>query len=653
MKRPANLRDRMAWLDPSSIAVIMLFVTLAIIINAAGWSIPISRNFERALFDLRQSVYAPAVEQDDRIVMVVYTEETALLTGKREPLDRQILADALDRLDDMGSKAIALDIPLTSSTTDDVILINQLNQMTTRTIIGAYDPVINPEISYERLELQNSLVGLIENKNVQLASPRLSVDRDGVVRNWPSNMEQFPMFADVISERGPSSIQNRGQIRFSRVKSEDVPVFSKFPIDTLADPEIASLLGDFVKDRYVIIGTDFIDQDRFETSISGLDPFQPTMTGIEIHAHMLSQQLDGSYSRHLPGFVPMLVSVIILFGTYLVASSKLTLQMKFLILASIFLLIIAVPFFVHDLVGGSFDFPAFGWIIAAISGILIAWIIYRETQWQKGIAARSALSRYLPPDVAKTILNRPDGMNLASEKRSVYTMFTDLEGFTSLCHRSDPDEVAEFLNEYLELLSGIILSHGGTIDKFVGDAVVGIWGAPLAKKNDGERALDAAIALYAAGEEIRSSNKWKHLDLGRTRVGLHFGEAIVGNFGGEGRIQYTALGDTMNVAARLEAANKELGTKILISNNVAQSVDRTNFRPMGSVQLRGRDTPVLVFEPNVGSAMSAEDLKQLGKIMDRIEAGDQSAVQELRNLAQTSPEDVALNRLAVRIQSSS
>lgn len=638
----------MAWLDPSSIAVVLLFVMLAIIINVAGWSIPISQNFERALFDIRQSTYAPAVEQDDRIVMVFYNEETARITGKKDPLDGQIIVDALDSLDDMGAKAIALDIPLGSGMTDDVILINQLNQMNTRTIISVFDPQINPAMSYENSELQSSLLKTIENQNVQLGSPRLSRDRDGVIRNWPSHFERFPLFADVISGQEYSSIKNRGSIRFSRAESEDVPVFSNLPIESIADPEIAAAIGDFFRDRYVIVGMDFLTQDRFRTSISGLDPFQPSMTGTEIHAHMLSQQLDGFNSTRLPSFVPLLVSLLILFGTYLVASSSLSSLKKFCALASIFISITAVPFLIHNLNGGSFDFPAFGWIIAWLSGLMVSWIIYRKTQWQKGIAARSALSRYLPPDVASIILNRPDGLNLASEKRLVYTLFTDLEGFTSLCHRSDPDSVAEFLNAYLESLSEIILAHGGTIDKFIGDAVVGIWGAPLAKEDDGEKALSAAIALYHAGEEIRSNEKWLSLRIGRTRVGLHFGEAIVGNFGGEGRIQYTALGDTMNVAARLEAANKELGTKILVSNDVTEAVSGNDFRPMGPLQLRGRDTPIIVFEPNLDSAMDENEMKQLGQLLDRVAKGDQSALDEIDVLAATSPDDVALNRLAKR-----
>lgn len=645
------LRDRLAWLAPSSTAVLVLVVLLSLIVNAAGWAIPISREIEQSLFDIRQSAFVPNVKLDERIAMVVYDEQTASQTGKRQPLDRKTIAYALENIDKMGAKAIGIDLLFLTETNDDAILVQTLNQMKTRTVIMSSGAPLDDDFFVESLDLLQPITTAIENDNVEKASSALAMDRDRVVRNWPSRNDTLPRFVDQLASDHSPAVNNPGPIRFSKAQAEDFPVFESYSIEIFANPEFASLLGKSLKGRYIIIGSDLIDIDRFETSISGLDPLQPTMTGTEIQAHMLSQKLDDFTYGRLPSSIPLLTSVLILVGTYFLASSNIARLPKLVSFAAILTALLVTPFLVHHFVGGSFDFPAFGWIVAWLSGLSIAWIIYRETQWQKGIAARLALTRYLPPDVAKTILKRPDGLNLASEKRPVYTLFTDLEGFTSLCHRSDPDEVAEFLNHYLELLSGIILSHGGTVDKFVGDAVVGIWGAPLAKADDGERALEAATALFKAGEAIRLDPNWKDLDLGRTRVGLHFGEAIVGNFGGEGRIQYTALGDTMNVAARLEAANKELLTKILISDDVARSVDSSDFRPMGSVQLRGRETPVTVFEPNVGNSMKAEELVQLGKIMDRLQAGDYSASQELQEIADSYPDDLALGRLAARFQS--
>src|SRR3546814_1678783 len=188
-------------------------------------------------------------------------------------------------------------------------------------------------------------------------------------------------------------------------------------------------------------------------------------------------------------------------------------------------------------------------------------------------------------------MRSPAQLSLHGERRNIYCVFTDLEGFTKLSHAVTPETVARLLNEYLDRLSDIVLDHGGTIDKFVGDAVVAFWGAPLSRPDDGEKAAAAAVAMFRAGEAFRVDMAEGVPPIGMTRVGLHVGDAIVGNFGGEGRIQYTALGDSMNTASRLESANKSLKTGVLISAEAAATAGRDDLMPMGRVTLRGRARP--------------------------------------------------------------
>src|SRR3546814_3456113 len=169
-------------------------------------------------------------------------------------------------------------------------------------------------------------------------------------------------------------------------------------------------------------------------------------------------------------------------------------------------------------------------------------------------------------------------------------MFTDMEGFTKLSHAITPEQLSTLLNRYLDLLSDTVLKHGGTIDKFVGDAVAAFWGAPIAREDDADRAAQAAIAMYEAGQEFARSGGDDIPPLGKTRVGLHRGEAVVGNFGGEGRIQYTALGDGMNTAARLDSANKSLKTTILVSRDARELSTLQTLPPLGRNALPGPRT---------------------------------------------------------------
>src|SRR3546814_12770088 len=151
-------------------------------------------------------------------------------------------------------------------------------------------------------------------------------------------------------------------------------------------------------------------------------------------------------------------------------------------------------------------------------------------------------------------------------------MFTDMEGFTKLSHAITPEQLSTLLNRYLDLLGETVLKHGGTIDKFVGDAVVAFWGAPIAREDDADRAAKAAIAMYEAGREFARSGGDDIPPRGKTRVGLHRGEAVVGNFGGEGRIQYTGIGHSRKHAPRLESAKKQ--TK---RNTPVSSATRANI----------------------------------------------------------------------------
>jgi adenylate cyclase len=198
----------------------------------------------------------------------------------------------------------------------------------------------------------------------------------------------------------------------------------------------------------------------------------------------------------------------------------------------------------------------------------------------------------------------------------------------------------------------VVLDHGGVIDKFVGDAVVAFWGAPIARPDDGERAARAGFALWQAGEAFRAEVAAMDPDLpkiGKTRVGLHYGEAVIGNFGGATRIQYTALGDSMNTAARLEAANKALDSSVMASREFAEASGLDWWRAMGRVQLRGRAKPVDLFEP--APDFPADERAMLAQASALAFAGDRAgAVRLAQEVAHRHPDDSALRNLLKRMQ---
>jgi adenylate cyclase len=176
-------------------------------------------------------------------------------------------------------------------------------------------------------------------------------------------------------------------------------------------------------------------------------------------------------------------------------------------------------------------------------------------------------------------------------------MFTDVEDFTSMTERAEPTDLVALLDAYFDVASRIVTDHGGMIDKIVGDAVHAIFNAPFSLDNHPARAVSCALSLLEASEEVRRSPLGQRLRLGRTRVGIETGTAIVGDVGGSRKLDYTAHGNAMNAAARLEAANKELGSSICIGPGTAGRLDPATLRKIGTLTLRGRSEPIDVFTP--------------------------------------------------------
>lgn len=263
--------------------------------------------------------------------------------------------------------------------------------------------------------------------------------------------------------------------------------------------------------------------------------------------------------------------------------------------------------------------------------------------------APSAPGKQPPRDMGAEILRDPSQVALHGERRYIYAFISDLDEFGELTRSLQPEVLADVINAYLDGLSRAVLEQGGIIDKIIGDCVVAFWGAPVAHPDDGERAARATIAAWRVGEAFRTRPTGHHPPLGRTRVGLHRGNAIVGNFGGEGRVTYSALGDAMAMAVALQAATKALNTGILASREAICPSMRDEFRAMGRIGLRIRGSPpVEVFEAALD--FPPEATARLNAAYARFDAGEVGALGEIAALSAQFPQDVALKDLLSRLE---
>jgi adenylate cyclase len=649
---------------PRRLALTGVLIVLALLVARFGWGLtptsefPVVSPAERAMYDLRSYVAAEQnrIEQDPRVVMVVYDDQTLAQLRKRSPLDRGLLAQALSNLDKMGAKAIGIDILFDQPQDEDDALVATLRAMETPVAVGFANVETNAgSIEYDQEQYLKGFLARLEGSNAKPASVRLS-DQFGVTRLWPEIRTDLPpvlgrrMLAEA-GEPGRTLPGYTGAVDYRLTTSPEVPVFPALPIQTFVDPALTDALAPVVAGKYVLIGGDIVDTDRVPTPLSEWTGDTPP-PGLQVHAEMIAQMLDGkALPRPLPvtlwAFAVLFVAMAVMTGLLEWGSWRI-----YALLGAQFALMIGVPFILELRGVDTYGLPAVGWVVGWIAAFTAVTSAARTAGAVQRNFAQGALGKYLPAEMAREIIEHPELLALHGEKRDLCVVFSDLEGFTKMSHALRPEQVAKLVNRYLSLLSKAVLNNGGVLDKFVGDAVVAFWGAPIAREDDAERAARAAHAVWRAGETFREEVAAAEPDLppiGRTRVGVHFGEAVVGNFGGENRIQYTALGDSMNTAARLEAANKALGTKVLASRELVERSGLDWWRPMGRIVLRGRKRPVEVFD--IAPGWSAEDRAALGEAVKQAPLDPQGATEQINAIAARYENDIAIENLLHRIRS--
>jgi adenylate cyclase len=237
---------------------------------------------------------------------------------------------------------------------------------------------------------------------------------------------------------------------------------------------------------------------------------------------------------------------------------------------------------------------------------------------------RNRFAQHLAPEVVKRIAEDPDMLKLRAEKRILTALFTDIEGFTAMTHRAGPEQLVAELDGYIEGVAILVMNHGGMVDKIVGDAVHALFNAPIDLPDHAVRAVECATKIRDWTEQYRSRPSARQIGFGRTRIGIETGVAVVGDIGIRSKLDYTAHGDAINSAARLEAMNKELGSSICVGPVAAGYCDPSTLRPLGTVALRGLEAPIAVFEPwspQVSPEWRAQYLVAAGAInVDRVKA---------------------------------
>jgi adenylate cyclase len=323
-------------------------------------------------------------------------------------------------------------------------------------------------------------------------------------------------------------------------------------------------------------------------------PVAGVYPGVEIHATLLDNLLQKDFLKTVPwwglwAWVLALAGAVVLavlFSPGLIATlAALVLLMAFNLTLSI--LAFLASWWVDPLLPG----------VTLTLGFALAAAYSYATEGRQKQYLRRMFAQYMSETVINHLLAHPEKLKLGGERRRVTLFFSDLAGFTSLSERMPPEAVVALLNDYLSAMTEIILEEEGTVDKFEGDAIMAFWGAPLDQEDQAARACRAALAQQAALAALNRRFANHRLPSLCIRMGLHTGEAIVGNLGSQRRFDYTVIGDTVNLASRLEGLNKFYGTAIMASDaTVGEAGAALEFRELDLVAVKGREAPVRVFE---------------------------------------------------------
>lgn len=345
------------------------------------------------------------------------------------------------------------------------------------------------------------------------------------------------------------------------------------------------------KDHIVLIGSSA--QGLLDLRLNALGQVMP---GVEAHAQALAQALSGQHLQRPSWTLPAEALLVVLGGAALVLIGVF---MPSLWGAGAYLALLAGllwggwwAFSAQRLLIDSFT-PALAWTLAfALGSLSRHFWSERQQRWVK-----QAFSRYVSPNRVEHLMHNPGQLQLGGRRQHCSFVFTDLAGFTSLMESIDPAEAVHLLNRYLEAMIEIAFRYQGTLDRIMGDALSIMFSAPVVQPDHAQRALDCALEMQAFASRYAREVQARGIAFGHTRIGVHSGEVIVGNFGGQVIFDYRALGDPVNTAARLESVNKQLGTRICVSEATLKACAPCRARPVGRLVLKGKTEALQVFEP--------------------------------------------------------
>lgn len=617
---------------------ILVAAISALLAAAAVQNLTFLTNANQYIADGVISVFAPAEPQDPDIVIVAIDEDTLAQFPYRAPVDRKFVSDLLVLLAEKGPRAIGVDLLFDQPTEP------AKDEELRATLATLKVPVLVAYTEAENVVTAQQLAYLREfvpPHNRALVT--LPTDQFDVVR-WvfPGETLKDGTYVMGLSR----ALANAAGVKTSPTQ---IPIVwhgrpnATDPTFRMAPAHAAKYLpAEWFKDKIVLIGSNIslVDRHRtpFATVYAGGEGMLP---GVVIQAHALSQLL---HQRASP-IASWQFDLLIAFGLAMLGAALGATTWPIVARVAIGVAVL-LGFWAGAVALFHYGGPLLGFVTPSLS-LAMSFFAMEVVSGSEARAQREFIkgvfAHHVAPEVVERIIDDPAKMtSLDGERRTMTFLFTDVADFTTMSENLDSKELGRVMNAYLEGMTDIVQAHGGMIDKFIGDSVFAIFNAPIDLPNHAEKAVRCALAMDNFSYSFSKEQNARGTPFGRTRTGLNTGPAVIGNFGSRTRHNYTASGDAVNAASRLEGLNKHFGTRLSVSGATKALCPNIRFRPTASVVLKGKTTAIEVWEPLHDDDPRGAFIERYIAAYTVVKDGGPEGLQLFEALAREAPDDPAV-----------
>lgn len=524
-------------------------------------------------------------------IVIIGIDDKSLKEIGAWPWDRSVYADALKNIENPA--VLGFDILFLEEREGDNIFIDELRKV-------SYDVILASKFSDG--EIRKSV---LTGENIADGYVNYITDNDGKVRSASlfvtdnSNYCQGSFAFNIVSkflnieydkcEIDLVNVDDNNQIKFNYTDKS-------FQYYSFVDVYKREVDLDSFNDKIVLIGVTVTDV-KDEINDNFIDVFGETTPGVVVHANVINSILQGKMQQ----VVSYKLWVLIMLTVLLMCTTLYRLVRNYIVDFLIYVLLCVISIILGIVL---FDI-GINWMFIETFSLLTIFFMYSVAykyiySYLENLLIRRAFGQYVNSTLLEKIVENPNDLKLGGQKKEITVMFSDIRGFTTICEQLTPEQVIEVTNLYLDEVTDIILKNNGTVDKYIGDAVMAFWNAPISDSNHRLNAIITAIEMQRQVIDFNKKNKDKFPPI-KIGIGLNTGEMVVGNVGSSKRFDYTLIGDEVNLGSRIEGLTKKYGVGIIATEAVVKGItnDKIIFRLLDEVIVKGKYKPVIIYEPMV------------------------------------------------------